>query len=145
MEGLKTVSEVRNANRRFGGKAEKFRLQPRQAFDIQLGYDLLPQASVLNYILAERPGLVIISAPCDGFSVLNHLLSNFRAPDLNALKLYMHRSRRQTTSRLRIGGLRAMSPTGYQFRFSASSECLLTLAALRAASSQDARHWPGTC
>ena len=61
-----TVAEIYNPNR-FGRRAKQFRLHPGQAFDIELGHDLLKpsvQHSVLTYVQQERPGLVIISPPC---------------------------------------------------------------------------------
>ncbi|CAE7803733.1 unnamed protein product [Symbiodinium sp. KB8] len=56
------------------------------------GHDLLKrsvQHSVLTYIKQERPGLVVVSPPCEAFSVLNRLLDNFRKTNVAAMKRHL--------------------------------------------------------
>ncbi|CAE7233307.1 unnamed protein product [Symbiodinium sp. CCMP2456] len=65
----KVVAEVYNPSR-FNSRAKKFRLHPGQAFDLELG-------------------LVVISPPCEAFSVLNRLLDNFRKTDVAAMKRHL--------------------------------------------------------
>eukprot|EP00435_Cladocopium_sp_Y103_P045885 s792_g13.t1 len=72
---LKTVAEVCNPNR-FGPVADHFGLRSGQAFDLELGWNLLDykqQQTVISYLKTERPGLVIISPPCTKFSSLLNL------------------------------------------------------------------------
>ncbi|CAE7370323.1 unnamed protein product [Symbiodinium necroappetens] len=55
------------------------------------GHDLLKrsvQHSVLTYIKQERP-LVVVSPPCEAFSVLNRLLDNFRKTNVAAMKRHL--------------------------------------------------------
>ena len=44
---------------------------------------------MLTYIKQERPGLVVISPPCEAFSVLNRLLDKFRRNNLDAMKRHL--------------------------------------------------------
>ena len=72
---LKTIAEICNPNR-FGGHADVFGLRSGQAFDLELGWNLLDrkqQSYVRSYILTEKPGLVILSPPCTKFSMLLNL------------------------------------------------------------------------
>ena len=72
---LKTVAEVCNPGR-FGSHTDHFGLRAGQAFDLELGWNLLSkktQEHVLNYIKTERPGLTVISPPCVKFSMLLNL------------------------------------------------------------------------
>ena len=92
----KTVAEIYNPNR-FGRRAKQFRLHPGQAFDIELGHDLLKpsvQHSVMTYVQQERPGLVILSPPCEAFSTLNRLLDRFRQHNLAALRRHIDKLKR---------------------------------------------------
>ena len=88
---MDTVAEVFNPER-FSKRAARFRLKTGRAFDLALGHDLLKlsnQQSILDYINHERPGLVIVSPPCNAFSSLNNLLMKFRQRNLGALKKYI--------------------------------------------------------
>ena len=88
---MDTVAEVFNPER-FSKRAARFRLKPGRAFDLALGHDLLKlsnQQSILDYINHERPGLVIVSPPCNAFSSLNNLLMKFRQRNIGALKKYI--------------------------------------------------------
>lgn len=72
---LRTVAEVCNPNR-FGSSTDYFGLRSGQAFDLELGWDLLDvgnQQRVISYLKSERPGLVVISPPCTKFSSLLNL------------------------------------------------------------------------
>ena len=72
---LKTVAEVCNPGR-FGPQTDFYGLRAGQAFDLELGWNLLQsseQEKVLNYIRTERPGLTVISPPCVKFSMLLNL------------------------------------------------------------------------
>ena len=72
---LKTVAEVCNPGR-FSSQTDHFGLRSGQAFDLELGWNLLDskqQQSVLEYIRTERPGLTIMSPPCVKFSMLLNL------------------------------------------------------------------------
>ena len=72
---LKTIAEICNPNR-FGRHADVFGLRSGQAFDLELGWNLLDrkqQSYVRSYILTEKPGLVILSPPCTKFSMLQNL------------------------------------------------------------------------
>ena len=87
----KVVAEVYNPSK-FTRRAQRFRLHPGQAFDLELGHDLMQrsaQHSVLTYIKQERPGLVVISPPCEAFSVLNRLLDKLRRNNLDAMKRHL--------------------------------------------------------
>ena len=71
---LKTIAEICNPNR-FGSHADVFGLRSGQAFDLELGWNLLDrkqQSYVRSYILTEKPGLVILSPPCTKFSMLQN-------------------------------------------------------------------------
>ena len=60
---LKTVAEVCNPGR-FSSQTDHFGCRSGQAFDLELGWNLLDpkqQRSVLDYIRTERPGLTVIS------------------------------------------------------------------------------------
>ena len=72
---LKTVAEVCNPNK-FGPSTDHFGLRAGQAFDLELGWDLLDvrhQRTVISYLKTEKPGLVVISPPCTKFSRLLNL------------------------------------------------------------------------
>ena len=72
---LKTVAEICNPNR-FGPFTDHFGLRAGQAFDLELGWNLLNtqhQNTVVSYLKTERPGLVVISPPCTKFSRLLNL------------------------------------------------------------------------
>ena len=72
---LKTIAEICNPNR-FGKYADLFGLRSGQAFDLELGWNLLDrkqQSYVRSYILTEKPGLVVLSPPCTKFSMLQNL------------------------------------------------------------------------
>ena len=74
-ERLKTVAELFNPNR-FGPDAQKIKLVPGTAFDLQLGINLLDKNvrnEVETYFDRVRPGLVIISPPCTMYSLLQNL------------------------------------------------------------------------
>ena len=88
---MDTVAEIFNPER-FSKRAARFRLKPGRAFDLVLGHDLTKlsnQQSIMDYIRHERPGLVIVSPPCNAFSSLNNLLQKFRQKNLHALKKYL--------------------------------------------------------
>lgn len=72
---LKTIAEICNP-KRFGKHADYFGLRAGQAFDLELGWNLLDrkqQSYVRSYILTEKPGLVVLSPPCTKFSMLQNL------------------------------------------------------------------------
>eukprot|EP00435_Cladocopium_sp_Y103_P056623 s299_g19.t1 len=72
---LKTVAELCNPER-FIPHTDYFGLRSGQAFDLELGWNLLDikqQNSVLEYIKTEKPGLTVISPPCIKFSMLLNL------------------------------------------------------------------------
>ena len=72
---LKTIAEICNPNR-FGKHADVFGLRSGQAFDLELGWNLLDrkqQSYVQSYISTEKPGLVVLSPPCTKFSMLQNL------------------------------------------------------------------------
>lgn len=72
---LKTIAEICNPNR-FGKHADVFGLRSGQAFDLELGWNLLDrkqQSYVRSYISTEKPGLVVLSPPCTKFSMLQNL------------------------------------------------------------------------
>ena len=72
---IKTVSELYNPNR-FQGEVKRFGLCQGQAFDLELGWDLLDKGmrqEVRKHIREIKPGLVVISPPCTLFSILQNL------------------------------------------------------------------------
>eukprot|EP00435_Cladocopium_sp_Y103_P033679 s671_g8.t1 len=88
---VKTVSEIYNP-RRFQGHVDKFGLCQGQAFDLELGHDLLDKKvrdEVRRYIQEIKPGLVVISPPCTLFSLLQNLSAAKRTPE-NA-KIFLRR------------------------------------------------------
>ena len=73
---LRTVAEVCNPGR-FMNSTDPFGLRSGQAFDLELGWNLLDvkqQQRVLEYLKTEKPGLTVISPPCVMFSMLLNLL-----------------------------------------------------------------------
>ena len=81
---LKTVAEVCNPGR-FGPQTDFYGLRAGQAFDLELGWNLLQsseQAKVLNYIQTERPGLTVISPPVSNSACCStyHFLSGLKTP-----------------------------------------------------------------
>ena len=93
---IRLVAEVFNPNR-FSGKTNQFGLRAGEAFDIELGWDLLKknnQQSILSYLRTERPGLVIISPACTKFSSLTHLSLNLRSKSWRALKKHTEELRK---------------------------------------------------
>ena len=85
---MKLVAEIFNPER-FTAVAKQFHLQPGEAFDIELGWDLLNRShrqSVRHYIQTEKLGLVILSPPCTPLSSLQHLNLKLRANSWGALK-----------------------------------------------------------
>ena len=89
---LKTVAEVFNPNR-FGPHTDSFGLRAGQAYDIELGWDLLESANqrhVTGYLKSERPGLVILSPPCTKFSTLQNLRYRTRFEDPKAFDKHLH-------------------------------------------------------
>ena len=86
-------------DRSFQSKPLQWQGQPvsREAFDIELGWDLVKkssQQSILSYLRTEKPGLVIISPPCTKFSNLTHLNLNLRSKSRGALKEHTEELRR---------------------------------------------------
>ena len=71
----KTVAEVFNPGR-FIKESPKHRLIPGQAFDLELGNDLLKvgaRREVRRYVQDVKPGLVVISPPCTMFSIMQNM------------------------------------------------------------------------
>ena len=72
---VRTVAEVYNPGR-FQPQAVKHQLLPGEAFDLELGDDLLKpeiQQQVRDYLNVVKPGLCVISPPCIMFSILQNL------------------------------------------------------------------------
>ena len=92
---MRTVCEVFNPER-FQPRLERFqfRLDKGMCFDIDLGWDLLKrssQSTVISYIKHHRPGLTIVSPPCEAFSQLQSLSLNFRLNDWAAMKRHLEK------------------------------------------------------
>ena len=71
----KVVAEVFNPGR-FIKDSPKHRLIPGQAFDLELGNDLLKlgaRREVRRYVQDVKPGLVVISPPCTMFSIMQNM------------------------------------------------------------------------
>ena len=88
---LRTVAEVYNPGK-FVGRAPKHDLLPGEAFDLELGDDLLKadvQQMVVDYLKTIKPGLVVASPPCTLFSILQNL-NMWRLRDPRKLKEYLH-------------------------------------------------------
>jgi hypothetical protein len=71
----KVVAEVFNPGR-FLKDSPKHRLIPGQAFDLDLGNDLLKvgaRREVRRYVQDVKPGLVVISPPCTMFSIMQNM------------------------------------------------------------------------
>ena len=80
---LRRVAEVFNPGK-FIQNATQHELLPGEAFDLELGDDLLQEETQLfvrDYVQNVRPGLVVISPPCTLFSILQNLnLERLRDP-----------------------------------------------------------------
>ena len=71
----KVVAEVFNPGR-FTKESPKHKLIPGQAFDLELGNDLLKAGTrqeVRRYVQGVKPGLVVISPPCTMFSIMQNM------------------------------------------------------------------------
>ena len=87
---VKLVAEIYNPQR-FQKKTHEHDLLPGEAFDLELGDDLLRpevQHYVISYLKVVKPGLVVISPPCTLFSILQNL-NKSRLQDPQKLKAHM--------------------------------------------------------
>ena len=74
-KSTRVVAELYNPER-FKGEAKRQGLIPGQAFDLDLGHDLLDphmRNEVRSYVRTVKPGLVLISPPCKWHSILQNL------------------------------------------------------------------------
>ena len=72
---LRLVGEVFSPDR-FTSSAGRFDLQPGRAFDLQLGDQLLcpkQRKACLEHIRQKKYGLVVVTPPCEMFSLLQYL------------------------------------------------------------------------
>ena len=91
---LLTVAELYNPER-FAQPAKKLGLLPGEAYDLQLGDDLLESGTrdqARSYFQTVRPGLVVISPPCTLFSRLQQL-SKWKTHDPESMNQYLRRLR----------------------------------------------------
>ena len=87
----RVVAEVYNPNR-FADEARKQGLIPGQAFDLELGHDLLDKRTrkeVKRYITTVKPGLLIVSPPCVLFTILQNLSMKKRSNNPFAMREYL--------------------------------------------------------
>ena len=87
----RVVAEVYNPSR-FADEAKKQGLIPGQAFDLELGHDLLDKRTrkeVKNYIITVKPGLLIVSPPCVLFTILQNLSMKKRSNNPFAMREYL--------------------------------------------------------
>eukprot|EP00435_Cladocopium_sp_Y103_P050254 s2395_g15.t1 len=92
---LKVVAEVFNPNC-FDRAVRKHGLTHGLAFDLQLGDDLLDvstQEEVKQYIRVARPGLTVISPPCEMYSQLQNLLKDLRNRRPESMERYLKKKR----------------------------------------------------
>ena len=91
---LLTVAELYNPER-FAQPAKKLGFLPGEAYDLQLGDDLLEtgtREAAREYFRTVRPGLVVISPPCTLFSRLQQL-SRWKTQDAESMERYLRRLR----------------------------------------------------
>ena len=91
---LLTVAELYNPER-FAQPAKKLGLLAGEAYDLQLGDDLLESDTrerAKSYFKTVRPGLVVISPPCTLFSRLQQL-SKWKTHDPESMERYLRRLR----------------------------------------------------
>ena len=92
----KRVAEVYNPNR-FKKEVKRNRLIHDQAFDLELGYDLLDaetRQEVKEHVRTVKPGLVVISPPCTLFTLLQNLSQKLREANPELLKEHLRKLRR---------------------------------------------------
>ena len=91
----KRVAELYNPNR-FRKETVKKGLIHDQAFDLELGHDLLDEAmreEVRRHVKTTKPGLVVISPPCTLFSILQNLCKRIREANPKLLSEYLRKLR----------------------------------------------------
>ena len=92
---LKVVAEVFNPGC-FERAVHKYGLSHVLAFDLQLGDDLLDEAKQLEvkqYIRTAKPGLTVISPPCEMYSQLQNLLKDLRSRKPESMEKYLKKKR----------------------------------------------------
>jgi len=92
---LKVVAEVFNPGC-FQSAVHKHGLSHGLAFDLQLGDDLLDdckQDEVKQYIRDTKPGLTVISPPCEMYSQLQNLLKELRNRKPESMERYLKKKR----------------------------------------------------
>lgn len=88
------VAELYNPNR-FGPETNKFGLLAGQAFDLELGHDVLKsetQVEIRNYLKRVKPGLLVVSPRCTHFSVMQNMNLGRKTPE--AMRKYLQELRK---------------------------------------------------
>ena len=98
-EQLRTVTEVFNPGC-FQGRVSRHGLGMGQVFDLAVGIDLLKRNKrheVRDYIRVEKPGLTVISPPCQMFSSLQNLSQGRRESSEGLMNRYLESRREAKT------------------------------------------------
>ena len=77
------VAELYNPNR-FGPETKRYGLLAGQAFDLELGHDVLKretQTEIRDYLKRVKPGLLVVSPRCTHFSVMQNMNLGRKTPE----------------------------------------------------------------
>ena len=91
---VRKVAELYNPNR-FGPETKRYGLVAGQAFDLELGYDVLKretQEEIRTYLKRVKPGLLIVSPRCTHFSVMQNMNLGRKSPE--AMKQFLQELRK---------------------------------------------------